>query len=79
MNGSVGVRKGLPAGFRPGLEPEKKLAPVPFNSRAGIRMRIKVADNLYQVFEVPALPTKDVEPAWKKERGDVKRWNGVWY
>lgn len=79
VNGSVGVAKGLPAGFRHDDIPVPKLAPVPLNSRAPIRMRIKVAENSYQVFEVPALMTTDVTPEWKKERTAVKRWNGAWF
>ncbi len=65
VNGSVGVTRGLPAGFRPIGRPPK-LAPVPLNSNAGVRMRIKVAENLYQVFEVPPKLAKDVERHGKR-------------
>ena len=79
VNGFVGISKGLPAGFRP--EPARPTAPppLPTNGRAPLRVRIKVAENCYQVFEVPALETPDVEPAWKKELAGGKKWNGVWY
>jgi len=81
--GFVGFIKGLPAGYRPELEPQatKKLAPVPLNSNAPIRMRIEIAENLFQVFEIPPLMAKDLVPEWKKEilaKSD-KKWNGVWY
>lgn len=84
VNGAVGVTKGLPAGFRP-VAQEKKLAPVPLNANAPLRMRIKIAENLYQVFEVPAMITKDVVPEWKKElqseglKLGAKKLNGVWF
>lgn len=79
VNGFVGVIKGLPAGFRP--EPEREVYPaIPKNSNAGLRVRIKVAENLYQVFEIPPQLPRD-DPAWKKEltAGGDKKWNGVWY
>lgn len=79
VNGYIGVMKGLPAGFRP--EPESGLKPVPqlpTNALSGFRVRVKVAENLYQVFEVPPQYGKE-DPAWKKELTGPKRWNGVWY
>lgn len=45
-------------------------------ARAGLRVRMKVAENLYQVFEIPLQLPKD-EPLWKKKRMGPKRWNGV--
>ena len=80
VNGSVGVGKGLPAGFRPVPEPEKR-ATVPLNANAPVRMRIKIAENLYQVYEIPPLMTKDIEPEWKKEKivPGKRNWNGVWF
>lgn len=79
VTGFVGVAKGLPAGFRPEGALPKKLAPVPKNSNAGVRMRVKVAENLYQVFEIPPLGTLDVEPEWKKELAGTKKWNGAFF
>lgn len=78
VNGFIGVMKGLPAGFRP--EPSRPPVPGPFpsNGQAGLKIRIKVAENLYQVYEMPSITAK-VEPAWKKERAGEKRWNGVWF
>lgn len=76
-NGWVGVKKGLPAGFRPEPEVESP-SPIPKNAQAGIRVRIKIAENLYQVYEVPA-QVAPVEPAWKKELAGGKRWNGVFF
>lgn len=78
VNGFVGVLKGLPAGFRPQPETDKKFPPIPANAQAPIRVRIKVAENLYQVFETdPQLATP--VPAWKKEAEGEKKWNGVWF
>lgn len=80
VNGFVNVMKGLPAGFRPEPEREQKLPPIPKNASAGLRVRIKIADNCYQVFEVPPQLPRD-DPAWKKEilAGEKKTWNGVWF
>lgn len=77
VNGFVGIMKGLPAGFRPVPLPKPK-SPLPSNARAGMRVRIKIAENLYQVFEIPPM-LAPVEPKWKKEREGEKRWNGVWF
>lgn len=77
VNGFVGVMKGLPAGFRPGPEVPTE-SPLPKNAQAPLRVRIKVAENLYQVFEVPAQLPRD-DPAWKKELSGGKKWNGVWF
>lgn len=77
VGGFVGIRKGLPAGFRPQPTTEA-LPPVPLNAQAGTKVRIKIAENLYQVFEVPSQVQRD-EPQWKKERQGPKRWNGVWF
>lgn len=76
----VGIKRGLPAGFRPEAE-RKPLAPVPVNALAPMKMRIKIAENLYQVFEVPAPVMKVTVPEWKKEKQAEggKKWNGVWY
>lgn len=78
VSGFGGVMKGLPAGFRPEPTRTSKLPPVPKNAQAGLRVRIKVAENLYQVFEIPPQLPRD-EPKWKKERMGQKRWNGVWF
>lgn len=73
-----GVKRGLPAGFRPEATRTRKLPPVPKNAQAGLRVRIKVAENLYQVFEIPPQMPR-YEPKWKKERMGLKGWNGVWF
>lgn len=78
VNGHVGIMKGLPAGFRPEASIAESGPPIPKNSNAPLRVRIKVAENAYQVFEVPAQLPKD-DPQWKKELVGAKRWNGVWY
>lgn len=78
VNGFVNVMKGLPAGFRPEPSRPTPAPPLPANGQAGVKVRIKVADNLYQVYEIPPqLGTE--EPAWKKELAGQKRWNGVWF
>lgn len=78
--GFLGVMKGLPAGFRPLPEGPKAPPPLPTNAQAGLRVRIKVADNCYQVFEVPPQDNSKMEdPAWKKELAGRKTWNGVWF
>lgn len=78
VNGFVGVMKGLPAGFRPEPRPVEKNSIIPANAQAPIRLRIKVAENLYQVFEIGAQLPNPV-PAWKKELQGGKKWNGVWF
>lgn len=80
VNGFVGVLKGLPAGFRPEPEGPAAMPPLPANAQAPLRVRIKVAENSYQVFEIPPLVESAAEdPAWKKELLGPKRWNGVWF
>jgi len=57
---------------------------LPLNSNAPYRMRIKVADNCYQVFEVPAFMPKG-DPQWKKDLQEAdaasfkRRLNGVFF
>lgn len=71
------IKRGILAGHDPQPDPPKAL-PLPLNWRAPVRIRVKVADNHYRVFETPAY--KDpVVPDWKKERMGPKRWNGVWF
>lgn len=73
----VAIKRGILAGH----EPEPIITPqptTPLNARAPIRVRIKVAENSYQVFEVPGY-TDPAEPDWKKELAGTKKWNGVWY
>lgn len=61
-----------------------KPSAIPLNANAPIRMRIKVADNCYQVFEVPPMMGKD-EPEWKKDMLEAdaantkRRLNGVFF
>lgn len=81
VNGSVGIRKGLPAGFRP--EPASAKLSRPTNDNAGIRIRTKIAENLYQVYEEPAQIFKEepewkTDPAWKKPIVASKSWNRDW-
>lgn len=70
------IMRGLPAGFRPTVGPTP--AGGLCNAKAGVRVRIKVADNLYQVFEVAPMYEPAV-PEWKKELEGKKTWNGVWF
>ncbi|KAI0560699.1 Phycobilisome Linker polypeptide [Gracilaria domingensis] len=78
VNGFVGICKGLPAGFRPEPQPRAPNSQIPSNPQAPVRIRYKIAENLYQVYEIPGMePVYD--PEWKKERMAVKRWNGAWY
>lgn len=84
VNGFLKVSKGLPAGFRP--EPAAPAAPfagIPANPRAPLKVRIEVAPNCFQVFEVPAMvEAAESEPAWKKDVSSVnpgRKWNGVFY
>lgn len=81
----VKIRKGLPERVRDedgaGMNMGSRAAEAfPKNPRAGIRKRIKIAENLYQVFEIPGIVSA-VEPAWKKDmgKGEGKSWNGVWF
>ncbi|KAK1863759.1 hypothetical protein I4F81_006313 [Pyropia yezoensis] len=83
--GFTSVLAGLPARAKaddPSAGP--KPTGLPLNANAPIRMRIKVADNCYQVFEVPAMTPKDV-PEWKKDMmaadaaNATRRLNGVFF
>lgn len=77
VNGAIGVMKGLPAGFRPEATPTR--APtVPLNANAGVRTRVKIAENLYQVFEVPPIVAKDAQPERKLQIAG-KKLNGAFY
>lgn len=79
------VTPGLPA--RPvAADPAfaAKKSGLPLNANAPYRMRIKVADNCYQVFEVPAFTPKG-DPQWKKDMQQAdaanatRRLNGVFF
>lgn len=78
----MAISEGILAGHDPApIDPavsagKKSLAPL--NARAPVRIRIKVAENLYQVFETDPLVDAGT-PSWKKEREGSKRWNGVWF
>lgn len=75
----VAIQTGIRAEHYYGSPIMPKMYPsAPLNSNAGLRVRVKVADNLYRVFETdPMLATG--EPKWKKELMGTKKWNGVWF
>lgn len=55
---------------------------IPKNAYSGNKIRIQVAQNSYIVYETAPYQTKDLVPAWKKERDaadDSKKFNGTWY
>ncbi|KAA8497087.1 Phycobilisome 27.9 kDa linker polypeptide, phycoerythrin-associated, rod [Porphyridium purpureum] len=68
--GRAKVSRGLPAetsAAKTGTPPVRALKG-PVNPRAGVRVRIKVVDNLYQVYEIPPMadPKAKVNAFWAK-------------
>lgn len=83
VSGFTKVMKGLPGGFRPeAVVAQAPDASFPANPMAGLRMRIEVAPNLFQVVEIPPI-VEPKEPEWKKEWAEElnpgRRLNGVFY
>lgn len=75
----VAIQRGIRAEHYYELSSTPKMYPnAPLNSNAGLRVRVKVADNLYTVFETDPMLAKG-DPEWKKELMGTKKWNGVWY
>jgi hypothetical protein len=84
VSGFTKVQKGLPAGRSPApARPYAPFAGFPKNPNAPLKIRIEVAPNLFQVYEVPAMVDAAAKvPEWKKVAAAVNpghKWNGVFY
>lgn len=72
------IQKGILAGHNPQPIRPLPVLETPLNSRAPVRVRIKVVENLYKVFETDAMVVKPKRPTndWAKVLATPKKFTG---